>query len=231
MTMPLSVTELDGATPASMAPFSHMPRPTRPSRERLAGMVITAAAHIGIVAALVFGIQVARPALMPKAVTVEVLKTKIKPEPVAPLPLIKPSLVTVPEPIITIAPPPAAPVLAAAPVRATTPPVPASPAPAQPAGEGRDSFQGRLLAQLQRFKHYPPEARSAHIEGVVMLHFIMDRSGKVLSADIAKSSGRPALDREALALVHRAEPLPVMPDSMPGATFEAVVPVDFALHD
>lgn len=229
MTMPLSVTELDGARPASLAPFSHMAKPSRPSRERLAGLGITAAAHIGIVAALVFGIQVARPALIPKAVNVEILKTKVKPEPVAPLPLIKPSLVTVPEPVITITPPPTAPVIAAAPVRAAPPSTPA--APAQPAGEGRDSFLGRLLAQLQRVKHYPPEARSAHIEGTAMLHFIMDRNGKVLSADIAKSSGRAALDREALALVRRAEPLPVMPDSMPGATFEAVVPVTFALHD
>ena len=41
-------------------------------------------------------------------------------------------------------------------------------------GEGRDSFWRRLLAQLNRFKQYPRAARQAHIEGVVMLHFVMD---------------------------------------------------------
>ncbi len=69
-----------------------------------------------------------------------------------------------------------------------------SPAPAHDAGESRASYLGQLLSQLNRFKHYPPEAKSARIEGVVMLHFIIDRSGRLLSAEIAKSSGRPALD-------------------------------------
>ena len=79
--------------------------------------------------------------------------------------------------------------------RARTPPAAAP----NGAGEGRDSFLGRLLAQLNRFKQYPRTARQAHIEGVVMLHFVMDAQGKVLSYEIAKSSGRPILDAEALA--------------------------------
>ena len=75
-------------------------------------------------------------------------------------------------------------------------------------GEVRDNFLARLLAQLNRFKQYPRAARQAHIEGVVMLHFVMDAQGKVLGFEIAKSSGRPVLDNEALALIQRAQPLP-----------------------
>ena len=86
-----------------------------------------------------------------------------------------------------------------------------SPAPQTAAGEGRDSFLARLLAQLNRFKQYPRAARQAHIEGVVMLHFVMDAQGKVVSFEIAKSSGRPVLDTEALALIQRAQPLPALP--------------------
>ncbi len=97
------------------------------------------------------------------------------------------------------------------------------------AGEGRDSFLGRLLGQLNRFKQYPRSARQAHIEGVVMLHFVMDANGKVLSAEIAKSSGRPVLDNEALALISRAQPLPALPADYPTRTLDAIVPIEFYL--
>ena len=72
-----------------------------------------------------------------------------------------------------------------------------------------------LLAQLNRFKQYPRTARQARIEGVVMLHFVMDAQGKVISYEIAKSSGRPILDAEALALIQRAQPLPAIAGGLP----------------
>jgi len=111
-----------------------------------------------------------------------------------------------------------------------------SPAPTPPAaapngsGEGRDSFLGRLLAQLNRFKQYPRTARQAHIEGVVMLHFVMDAQGKVISYEIARSSGRPILDTEALALIQRAQPLPALPADFPTRTLDAIVPIEFSLN-
>jgi periplasmic protein TonB len=87
-----------------------------------------------------------------------------------------------------------------------------------------------LLAQLGRFKQYPRAARQAHIEGVVMLHFVMDAQGRVLSFEIAKSSGRPVLDTEALALIQRAQPLPALPADYPSRTLDAVVPIEFSLN-
>ena len=98
------------------------------------------------------------------------------------------------------------------------------------AGDVRDNFLGRLLAQLKRFKQYPRAARQAHIQGVVMLHFVMDAQGKVLRFEIAKSSGRPVLDNEALALIQRAQPLPPLPADFPGPTLDAVVPIEFSLN-
>jgi protein TonB len=62
-----------------------------------------------------------------------------------------------------------------------------------------------------------------------MLHFVMDADGKVVSSDIAKSSGRPILDAEALALIQRAQPLPALPVDFPTRTLDAVVPIEFAL--
>lgn len=98
------------------------------------------------------------------------------------------------------------------------------------AGETRDSFLAKLLAQLNRFKQYPRAARQAHIEGVVMLHFVMDAQGKVLRFEIAKSSGRPVLDNEALALIGCAQPLPALPANFPTSTLDAVVPIEFSLN-
>jgi protein TonB len=62
-----------------------------------------------------------------------------------------------------------------------------------------------------------------------MLHFVMDAQGRVLTAEIAKSSGRPVLDHEALALVERAQPLPALPADYPTRTLDAIVPIEFYL--
>ena len=124
---------------------------------------------------------------------------------------------TVTPPSVTVQPPMAAPVRSAI------------PAPQKSAGETRDSYLGRVLAQLNRFKQYPRTARQARIEGVVMLHFVMDADDKVQSFEIAKSSGRPVLDAEALALIQRAQPLPALPADFPTRSLDAVVPIEFFL--
>ena len=139
-----------------------------------------------------------------------------------------PPAITAPAPVFDIAPSPNA--ISAPPPRIAAPvATPSADAVAASTGEGKASYLGELLAQLNRFKQYPPQARAAHIEGVVMLHFVLDRSGRLLSAEISQSSGRPALDREALALIVRAQPLPPMPAEM-GPTLDAVLPINFSLR-
>jgi protein TonB len=201
--------------------------PRLPS-DKLASLGIALAFHVVIVGAFVAGLKVAAPMLREVKVTVDVIQPSQKPDDlvVSAPKLAAPAIVTAPMPVIAIAPAPEA--IAATP-RIQAPPAPPAP-PAAKAGETRNSYLGRLLAQLNRFKHYPPSARAAHIEGVVMVHFVMARSGKLLSAEIAQSSGRAVLDREALALMRRAEPLPPMPETLTGEVLDAVVPVDFSLH-
>ncbi len=92
------------------------------------------------------------------------------------------------------------------------------------------SWKSRLLAHLDRFKHYPEAARSARQEGVSLLCFTMDREGKVLDVFIARSSGSPALDAETLAMVERATPLPSIPPEVSGDTLELTVPVRFSVR-
>jgi periplasmic protein TonB len=50
--------------------------------------------------------------------------------------------------------------------------------------------------------------------GAVTVAFTTDRTGRVLSAEIAKSSGDPMLDSYATSLVRRASPLPPPPASV-----------------
>jgi periplasmic protein TonB len=119
----------------------------------------------------------------------------------------------------------APPQLQAAPAPNAAAPVPG--AASVPASNAVPTWQSLLLARLERFKRYPYEALSDHEEGVVYLHFSMNRQGRVLSANIARSSGFDALDQEALALIRRAEPLPPPPPEIAGDSIELTVPVQF----
>jgi protein TonB len=57
----------------------------------------------------------------------------------------------------------------------------------------------------------------------------MDRDGRVLGYSIVRSSGRPALDNEALAMIERASPLPPAPPEIREQVVQLVVPVHFRM--
>ena len=224
MTVPFPLDAFDHA---------HGVRPrTRPAfdRAKLVSIGITIALHILMGIAALTVVHVSHTKVM-QELSVHIAPEKIEPakEIAAPPPkLIKPTIMTVPPPEVTVAPHVPPPITAQPVIAAPAPPPPPAAAPSG-SGEGRDSFLGRLLAQLNRFKQYPRTAQKAGIEGVVMLHFVMDANGKVLSYEIAKSSGRPILDQEALALIQRAQPLPALPADFPTRTLDAIVPIAFAL--
>lgn len=116
---------------------------------------------------------------------------------------------------------------AADPVPETTAP-PAQPAPPAPrmSSTTQASWQGQLLAHLERFRRYPAVARARREQGVAQVRFTMNRQGRVLSASIARSSGSPTLDRAALDTLTRAQPLPHIPDDM-NDPLTITVPVEF----
>src|SRR5437016_675146 len=79
----------------------------------------------------------------------------------------------------------------------------------RPTSAAVPSWQRLLVAQLERHKRYPPQAGGK--VGEARLAFSIDRGGRVLASRIVHSSGSDALDREALALLRRAAPLPPPP--------------------
>ncbi|MBO9489686.1 energy transducer TonB [Endozoicomonas sp. G2_1] len=91
-------------------------------------------------------------------------------------------------------------------------------------------WQSILLAHLERRKRYPSQAKMRGQQGSPWVKFTLDRQGKVLSVELHKSSGFNALDREVVALVKRAQPLPIPPKDSPDSALTIAVPVAFYIR-
>lgn len=90
------------------------------------------------------------------------------------------------------------------------------------------AYRARLQSHLARFRIYPVGAQNAGDQGVVFLHFVMDRDGRVVRAWLETTSGVAEIDREALAAVMRAQPLPTLPAGWP-EQLDISLPVSFKL--
>ena len=89
------------------------------------------------------------------------------------------------------------------------------------------NWKSLLVAQLERSKRYPPEAQSRGEQGIALLAFSVDRSGRVHNARIVRSSGSNVLDQATLALVARAAPLPPPPPEITGSQIPISVPIHY----
>lgn len=137
---------------------------------------------------------------------------RVRPQPQPPLsqPLVPqieavPPLPTpAPMPVVEVPPPAPKPVV-------QPPPQPASAVPAprnNPAAEG--AYQAKARSMIERNKHYPDDALQMGMTGSVVLVYVIDRDGRLVRADIERSSGHSLLDQAALRAVRRArfEPMP-----------------------
>lgn len=147
--------------------------------------------------------------------------TVVLPPPV-PQPAEKPEEVAQQEPK-EAAPVPTAPPSVTAP--ADQPATPAVGVVAQPSAAAIASWQRLLQAHLERHKHFPLQAQGEH--GVSTLVFTIDRQGRVLSARISRSSGSALLDGETLAMIRRAQPLPVPPVDTADEQLSFSVPIRY----
>lgn len=95
------------------------------------------------------------------------------------------------------------------------------------ATEAKITWQSVLQAHLERRKRYPRRAQMLGQQGVPWVSFSVDRQGKVMNVELYRGSGYDALDKEVVALVHRAEPLPLPPDDVVGDVLTMAVPVSF----
>ena len=101
-----------------------------------------------------------------------------------------------------------------------------SPASSGGSAAGLADWSARLRAHLERHKRFPADADPAR-GGLARVSFVVDLQGRVLSQRLAGSSGSAALDREAISLLQRAQPLPPPPREMGRSSVSVTLPINF----
>jgi protein TonB len=92
------------------------------------------------------------------------------------------------------------------------------------------NWRSAVVAQIERHKRYPQEALARGEHGVAQVAFRVDRRGGVHDVRIVRSSGSALLDRDALAWLRRAQPLPPPPPEIRGARVFVTVPLRYDIR-
>lgn len=189
--------------------------------------------HAGAFYALQKGLQLTPVQVIPKEIVAILISPEPAPqaaptptpEPPKPVPVVKPVVMPkTPPPVVTPTPAPTA--LTAPPVATPPPsaPVPAAaPIPSAPA-------QPKTVAGIEYIQKPQPEypAMSERLEekGTVMLHVLINESGRAEKVEVKKSSGYPRLDDAARKAVLRALFKPYVEDGKPMPAY-ANIPITF----
>jgi TonB family protein len=106
---------------------------------------------------------------------------------------------------------------------------PRSVAPALGTGESvrriRATWTKELVAHLDKHKRYPAQRQQKTAE--IVVSFVLDRTGHVLSTGIVKGSGDSAFDEAALAMIKRSDPVPQPPPLVADEGLNFTLPVIF----
>jgi periplasmic protein TonB len=93
----------------------------------------------------------------------------------------------------------------------------------------RVTWQKELIAHLDKHKRYPLDRAQKSAE--IVVSFVLDRMGHVLSTSIAKGSGDAAFDEAALAMVRRSDPVPPPPPLVADEGLTFTLPVIFRIKN
>ena len=94
----------------------------------------------------------------------------------------------------------------------------------------KSDYYREVTAWLEKHKRYPRRSKLRNEQGVVLLRFVVERDGMVTVSGIKESSGYKRLDKEAMGMIERAQPLPPIPPEMRQAKLDLVIPVKFNLR-
>jgi periplasmic protein TonB len=217
------------------------PVPSRPlmkqfSADRAVAGALTVLLHVVILLAINWKQKYPEP---PRTATasLQVVEISRAPAPKAENPPPEPQLSPVSHPIVLPPAPMEAPATTsaislpvettntAAPVDASKSAQTAAPAAAAPPAD----YVAQLARRIGRTQRYPLAARVRHQEGTALLLFELDRSGRLLSWRIIRSSNNEALDSEVGRMVSAAAPFPPFPKGLDKPSESFVVPVEFSL--
>jgi TonB family protein len=92
-------------------------------------------------------------------------------------------------------------------------------------------YEQLISLWIEKFKQYPLEARSAGMQGETVVRIRIDRKGNIRYYILERSTGHQLLDRAAIDMVRRANPVPAVPNDYPkGDLIEFLIPVNFHLQ-
>ncbi|RYF43033.1 MAG: TonB family protein, partial [Cytophagaceae bacterium] len=92
----------------------------------------------------------------------------------------------------------------------------------------RKTWEKQLVVHLARYRSYPTIAANQNAQ--VTLSFVLDQTGHLVSATVAKSSGDAAIDQAALTMMQRADPVPAPPASVASKGLNFSLPIVFTLN-
>jgi len=99
-----------------------------------------------------------------------------------------------------------------------------------PSAEVLSDYTRSLSNALDRYKEYPRIAELRGWEGSVTMRLRVAPSGRLIEAQVYKSSGFAVLDQQAVAMVSKAGVLPVPPEGLDAAEVPVLVPINFRLE-
>lgn len=106
---------------------------------------------------------------------------------------------------------------------------PRSVSPAPGTGESavreRVTWEKELAAHFNKYKRYPADRAMGN--ATVVVNFVLDRTGHVLSTRVVKGSGDSAFDDAALAMLARSDPVPPPPPLVADDGLSFTLPVIF----
>jgi protein TonB len=92
-------------------------------------------------------------------------------------------------------------------------------------------YEQLISLWIQKFKQYPDEARRQGMRGETLVRIRIDRKGNIRYWALEHSTGFTVLDRAAIDMVRRANPVPAVPNDYPaGDQFDFLIPVNFKLE-
>lgn len=95
----------------------------------------------------------------------------------------------------------------------------------------KHNYEFQLLAWLERHKRYPNLARRRGQQGTVILEFVINTEGKLLSHKILQASTHTALNTAVVKMIKQASPMPPVPQELHRnrTQFPYTIPIHFTL--
>jgi protein TonB len=225
----------------STVSFRQFSRPHLPAQSdnqtRIAGGLLTAVLYAVLAFIALWSLNHVPVPAVTREITASLLPdARKKPvlEPPLLAPLIRPRAENLAPPVITIAP---APFTASA---AATSPLAGGLGGASGTGSGGNggitgacldaAWMRAVSERVRQFFTYPPAALAVRKTGLVMVHFQVRRDGQIEKLEISRSSGDEGLDKAAMDMMRKAQPLPPIPDRMHTDRVDGELPINFGVR-